>query len=87
MYKGQLILNPNTDCGDTANILVNVYPDINADFGFEYDTCVAGPVAFQDRSKTASILTSWNWDFGDGGKGSGKRPNTYTENPEISPSP
>lgn len=73
VYKGQLILNPNTDCGDTANILVNVYPDINADFDYEYDTCVAGPVAFQDLSKTASILTSWNWDFGDGGKGSGKK--------------
>ncbi len=66
-YEGTLILNPGTDCGDTANIFVNVYPDVNADFMFEYDTCVAGPVEFTDLSSSGSgPLTSWNWDFGDG---------------------
>lgn len=66
-YTGELILNPGTDCGDTAQISVNVFPAINADFSFAYDTCVSGPVAFTDLSTTGSCcLTSWNWNFGDG---------------------
>jgi gliding motility-associated-like protein len=67
-YLGELRLNVGTDCGDTAFIKVNVYPDITADFSFEYDTCVAGPVAFTDLSTTGSCcMTDWDWSFGEGG--------------------
>ncbi|MEM0993631.1 MAG: PKD domain-containing protein [Bacteroidota bacterium] len=67
-YQGQLFLNPGTDCGDTANIFVNIFPDIEANFEFEYDTCVAGPVDFKDLSTTgAEEIVAWNWEFGDGG--------------------
>lgn len=66
-YNGSLILNPNTSCGDTAFILVNVYPDLEADFEYEYDTCVAGEVLFTDLSRTgAESIVEWNWEFGDG---------------------
>ncbi|MEM8523932.1 MAG: PKD domain-containing protein [Bacteroidota bacterium] len=66
-YEGVLILNPGTDCGDTANIFVNIFPRITADFEFEYDTCVAGPVSFTDLSETqADEIVAWNWSFGDG---------------------
>lgn len=66
-YSGQLIVNEGTQCADTANISVNVYPAINADFEYEYDTCIAGPVEFTDLSVTGSgQLTVWNWEFGDG---------------------
>lgn len=66
-YEGTLMLNPGTDCGDTARIFVNVFPDINADFSYEYDTCVAGPVQFTDLSETgADRIVSWDWQFGDG---------------------
>ncbi|GJM35465.1 MAG: hypothetical protein DHS20C18_44660 [Saprospiraceae bacterium] len=66
-YEGVLILNPNTDCGDTAKIYVNVFPDIDADFSFAYDTCVAGPVEFTDLSTTGSCcMVGWEWNFGDG---------------------
>ena len=66
-YRGQLILNPETDCGDTANIIVNLFPAINADFEFDYDTCVAGEVQFADLSATgAERITGWLWSFGDG---------------------
>lgn len=66
-YEGSLVLNENTDCGDTANIFVNIYPAIEADFTFAYDTCVAGPVSFTDLSMTGSCcLTNWDWNFGDG---------------------
>ncbi len=66
-YRGQLILNKNTDCGDTAEIYVNIYPDIAANFEFAYDTCVAGPTQFTDLSTTGSCcLTNWSWNYGDG---------------------
>jgi len=75
-YQGELVLNENTDCGDTASIYVNIYPSIEADFSFVYDTCVAGPVAFTDLSQTGSCcLTAWDWQFGDGQNSSVQNPN------------
>ncbi|HFA52157.1 MAG TPA: PKD domain-containing protein [Bacteroidetes bacterium] len=71
-YFGRLLLNPgigSSECADTAYIEVNVYPGINADFTFDYDTCVAGPVTFTDLSVSdagANAITSWDWSFGDG---------------------
>ncbi|RME05376.1 MAG: PKD domain-containing protein [Bacteroidetes bacterium] len=67
-YFGKLFLNPGTGCGDTANIKVHVYPEINADFSFDYDTCLAGPVSFFDQSTTGDPggIDAWSWDFGDG---------------------
>ncbi len=76
-YFGQLKLNPGTTCGDTAFIQVNVFPGINADFGFSYDTCVAGPVEFFDLSSSGAgpgSIVSWGWDFGDGLKGEVQNP-------------
>lgn len=67
-YYGNLYLNPGTNCGDTANIQVNIYPGIDADFTFDYDTCVAGPVTFTDQSVSGAgpgSIISWDWDFGD----------------------
>lgn len=66
-YNGELILNPGTDCGDTAKIFVQLFPSINADFEFDYDTCVAGEVQFTDLSVSGSDqITDWSWVFGDG---------------------
>ncbi|MFN7119540.1 MAG: PKD domain-containing protein [Saprospiraceae bacterium] len=65
-YQGQLLLNPGTDCGDTATVFVNLFPAINADFEYKYDTCVAGPVQFTDLSKSGGgAITAWRWNFGD----------------------
>ena len=72
-YGGTMVLNPGTECSDTAEIFVNVYPSIEADYTFEYDTCVAGPVSFMDLSNTgADFLTDWQWDFRDGDQGQGQ---------------
>lgn len=68
-YIGSLILNPGTTCSDTANIIVNIFPDVHPDFEFEYDTCMAGPTIFTDLSVADAgpgTITEWNWDFGDG---------------------
>lgn len=67
VYFGNLILNPNTLCGDTADIRVEIYPSIEAEFSFDYDTCTAGPTAFMDASFSGSgQITNWFWTFGDG---------------------
>jgi gliding motility-associated-like protein len=63
-YFGQLLLNPGTECGDTAIIIVDIFPEVNADFSFAYDTCVAGPVAFTDLSTGDGIIQDWAWQFG-----------------------
>lgn len=80
-YEGQLILNPGTACGDTANILVNIFPEIEADFEFAYDTCIAGPVTFTDLSESGAgpnTITDWGWSFGDGNSSDATNPiHTY----------
>lgn len=63
-YQGTLILNPGEFCGDTADIFVNIYPAIHADFTYDYDTCIAGPVAFTDKSTGDGGINRWRWTFG-----------------------
>ena len=51
IYDGLLILNrgfPN--CTDTALVQVEVFPEVYADFEFDYDTCQASPVNFTNLS-------------------------------------
>ena len=79
-YEGTLILNPGSnECSDTADVVIEVLPDVTADFEFEYDTCVAGPVEFTDLSVSgADIITDWNWEFGDGNSSFAQNPrHTY----------
>ena len=67
-YDGLLVLNPGTPCNDSATILVEIFEPPTANFSFDYDTCVAGPVSYEDLSAPTSFhaLTDWNWNFGDG---------------------
>ncbi len=66
-YTGQLILNRGLTCTDTADIAVNIYPEIISDFTFAYDTCIAAPVVFTDQSYSGSgQITNWQWSFGEG---------------------
>lgn len=63
-YTGMLMLNPGSDCGDTAYIEVNIFPKVTADFTYDYDTCVAGPVVFTDASFGDGVINRWSWSFG-----------------------
>ncbi len=50
-FDGILVLNPGfPQCTDTGLIQVQIFPEIVADFEFDFDTCVAGPVAFTNKS-------------------------------------
>ncbi|MEM6967365.1 MAG: PKD domain-containing protein [Bacteroidota bacterium] len=81
-YEGELILNIGSQCSDTANIFVNIFPEINADFTFAYDTCVAGPVSFTNFSVSGSgNITDYDWEYGDGNSGTAVNPTHLYENP------
>lgn len=83
-YEGRLYLNPGTDCGDTARIRVKIFPGIDVDFEYEYDTCVAGPVQFTDLSSAgANGISNWNWDFGDGNGSSNQNPRYIYSEPGV----
>lgn len=64
-YFGQLIINPDSqDCRDTAKLFVEVFPEIIADYQYDYDTCVAGEIEFDDFSVSGSgIILDWEWDM------------------------
>jgi gliding motility-associated-like protein len=75
-YQGTMIINKGLTCTDTAEILVNVFPEIASDFEFEYDTCFGAPVEFTDKSFSGSgQLTDWSWSFGDGQSSQARNPN------------
>ena len=42
-YTGTMIVNEGLFCADTADISVNIFPSINSDFEFDYDTCFGNP--------------------------------------------
>lgn len=64
-FTGKMILNPQlSDCTDTANITIDILPAVKADFVFDYDTCVAGPIYFNDQSVSgAGPVSQWKWNF------------------------
>lgn len=66
-YLGQLVINPNSDCTDTALIEINLFPNLEVDFSFSYDTCQAEAVQFTNLSNVIAepIMGMW-WTFGDG---------------------
>ncbi len=86
-YLGTLFLNRGSvGCNDTANVRVNVFPEIKADFSFKYDTCIAGPVQFKDLSFSGSNkLTNWNWLFEPKGTSIIKDPSFDFRTPGIKP--
>ena len=65
-FQGQLLLNPDSICSDEVELTFNITSNISADFTFEYDTCVAGPVQFFNHTElTGSQLVRTEWEFGD----------------------
>lgn len=83
-YTGNLFLNPGTLCGDTIDLVFNIYNNVMPDFSYRYDTCVAGTVDFID--KTVSFngpVTSYKWEFGDGSNATIKNPSHLYQTPGI----
>lgn len=62
---GQLILNPDELCSDTADIIINFTKSINADFEISYDTCIGGPVNFLNTSNLDFGVLNSTWYLDD----------------------
>lgn len=65
-YPGKMVLNRVLEgvdnCKDSIDFVVNVFPEIKADFTFDYDTCRAGAVSFTDLSVSgAGPIQAWDW--------------------------
>jgi gliding motility-associated-like protein len=74
VFLGKLLLNPNTPCGDSANVKVQIGggPKLEASFSIQYDTCVAGPIAINGFVKPDVKLKNVFWNLGDGSKDTGR---------------
>ena len=83
-YTGTMILNEGTGCADTANVVIDYFPSMEADFEIDYDTCIAGPVAFIDKSTTeADDIVGWEWFFEDGETSNDSDPSYIFSEPGI----
>src|SRR5690606_15487565 len=66
-FVGKLIINHGLSCADSVDIVVSIYTAIEADFEFNYDTCVAEAVQFSDLSNSGSgQISRWEWDMDNG---------------------
>jgi gliding motility-associated-like protein len=85
VYKGQLILNPNTVCSDTAILNIAISRGIKSDFSVKYDTCVAGEVNFTNKTILGSFpLKEIVWDYSDGKRDTNKlNPAHLYDNPGL----
>jgi PKD repeat protein len=81
VYRGNLLLNPGTQCADTIYLVFTIAPSVKSDFSFTYDTCIAGPIKFTDKSTSGSTLTSWRWNFNDGTVSTLKNPEHLYQTP------
>jgi gliding motility-associated-like protein len=63
-YKALMIVNPDLSaCSDTAEIDIEINPGLKADFSTKYDTCIAGDIAFTDKSTAAVAVKNYRWIF------------------------
>lgn len=77
-YHGMLLINQfSGGCSDTAYINVRIFPEVNASFAYDYDTCVAGPVVFTDQSTGEGGVSQWQWNFGIPGASSNQQNPTF----------
>ncbi len=64
VYVGKLVLNPGSECSDSAGVVVRIFPGVETDFSYSYDTCVAGPVQFTNLTVGEAGGLKWSWQFG-----------------------
>lgn len=79
IYDGQLIVNPNTQCSDTALYEVIITPEMSPGFVQDSSICEPAQIRFINNPLSASV-TDIEWLFGDGNSAIGENPiNTYNE--------
>lgn len=77
IYNGILVVNPFTQCSDTAFFKVEVTPPSEPFFDTDFDRCDLGEVAFENNFVKPSV-SDIDWAFGDGGLISDQEDPRYT---------
>ncbi len=89
-YTGVMQINnnvPAAGCRDTAEITINLFPPIFAEYTFDYDTCVADSVEFTNLSSSgAGAIVENIWNFGDFNFSSEEEPSHQYLTPGLFPS-
>lgn len=66
VYTGRLLLNENSPCNDSADLVIRIYPGIDAAFEYQYDSCYDKEVNFLNFSHSdGGDITKNIWQFGD----------------------
>lgn len=78
-FNVALTVTSNNGCADTkTQQLATIYPEPQAHFTVNAQTCLGSSLSFTDASTaTGSTITQWNWNFGDGGTSTAQNP-THT---------
>ena len=77
-YSVLLVTNESLECEARDSFPVRIFPDLYPDFTFDYDTCVADAVVFEDFSTlewTNQTIQNWQWDFDGFGTSNLENPN------------
>ena len=86
LYTAQTDLQPEVTLQDIRGCRYTLISSLDTlkiigfkpDFGVAKDLlCSNGTVDFFDKTNTNGSLQTWNWDFGDGGKGFGSAPSHF----------
>ena len=76
-YAVNLITTSDHGCKDTVNKQITIFPSPKAAFTNSL-ACFNSSTVFNDQSTiTGSVINSWNWNFGDGGKSAVKDPSHF----------
>ncbi len=82
IYTGKLILNNNTICNDSTDLVIKVYPGIHAKYNITQDSCEDVPVLFNNESYSeGGPIKKYNWEFGDGGTANIENPDYLYDKP------
>jgi len=65
LYDGYLVVNPFTQCSDTALFQVVITPDMNPSFDTDFDRCDLGTISF-DNTIILPSVDEIEWAFDDG---------------------
>ncbi len=67
-YTGLMILNEDKNCIDSAQFIIDVYPEVAPEFSYDYETCTLSEVSLKDETlygKSEEYTVEWIFENGD----------------------
>lgn len=64
IFSGIMIINKGLECTDTAQFKFSKYPGLNADYSFQFDTCVGKDITIKNLSTSdGGKLSIYEWNI------------------------